>query len=213
MKKILEQMIIVYRGLESQFRRPRIYVLVFFLLYLVIGLSIYKDYGISWNEPTQRRSAIVTAHDLTSIFLPSYNPPEYISVPPLRAYVDNKYGVFFDLLMYIGDVVLDYQGNVLFQVMSSIKKPSVFTSPRIAISIVACLFIVSLTVTSLQMIRYHPHQYAYFNFLAGKSVGQKFDLDYWGLSYRDGLEYIVNNDLRPVIKLAANSIVPMKNNK
>jgi hypothetical protein len=62
------------------------------------------------------------------------------------------------------------------------------------------------------MIQYHPHQYAYFNFLAGGKIGQKFDLDYWGLSYRDSLEYIVNNDKRPVIKLAANSIVPFENN-
>ena len=28
---------------------------VFFLVFLALGVSIYKDYGISWDEPVQRR--------------------------------------------------------------------------------------------------------------------------------------------------------------
>jgi len=54
------------------------------------------------------------------------------------------------------------------------------------------------------MISNHPFQNVYFNALAGKYAGQVFELDYWGLSFRQGLEYIVKNDSRPVIKLAAN---------
>jgi len=47
------------------------------------------------------------------------------------------------------------------------------------------------------MIKYHPYQNVYFNTLAGKTmadVKKKFELDYWGLSYRKGLEYILAND-------------------
>ena len=41
----------------------------------------------------------------------------------------------------------------------------------------------------------HPHQYAYFNSLAGwgakESIGERFDLDYWNLSHRQGLEHLL----------------------
>ncbi len=54
------------------------------------------------------------------------------------------------------------------------------------------------------MIRYHPHQNVYFNILAGKNmkeVKNSFELDYWGLSYRQALEYILKNDKDKVIKI------------
>ena len=37
-------------NLALPFLKPRFFVGVFFLVYLAIGLSIYKDYGISWDE-------------------------------------------------------------------------------------------------------------------------------------------------------------------
>ena len=41
----------------------------------------------------------------------------------------------------------------------------------------------------------HPHQYAYFNSLAGwgakQSIGERFDLDYWRISYRQGVEHLL----------------------
>lgn len=51
------------------------------------------------------------------------------------------------------------------------------------------------------MVRNHPYQNVYFNALAGKNLRMKFDLDYWGLSYRQGLEYILSQDPRPAIKV------------
>jgi hypothetical protein len=59
--------------------------------------------------------------------------------------------------------------------------------------------------TALVMIREHPFQNVYFNCLAGRDlteIGRRFDLDYWGLSYRRGLEYILEHDARPVIAVA-----------
>jgi hypothetical protein len=47
------------------------------------------------------------------------------------------------------------------------------------------------------MIRYHPYQYTYFNFLAGSKmsiVKQRFGLDTWGVSILDGLKYIARTD-------------------
>ncbi|MDP8298792.1 MAG: tetratricopeptide repeat protein [Candidatus Tantalella remota] len=54
------------------------------------------------------------------------------------------------------------------------------------------------------MIVHHPHHNVYFNRLAGKNMAQikqRFDLDYWGLSYREALEYIVEKDGAESIKI------------
>jgi hypothetical protein len=52
---------------------------------------------------------------------------------------------------------------------------------------------VPLTATALAMVRTHPYQNVYFNDLAGPvqaAGGPRFELDYWGLSCRRGLEYL-----------------------
>ena len=42
-----------------------------------------------------------------------------------------------------------------------------------------------------QMIRLHPFQHLYFNLLAGENPETKYDLDYWGLSYRATYEKLL----------------------
>ena len=61
------------------FKKPRIFVLIFFLAYLAIGVSLYKDYGVSWDEPSHREIASVTAKYLSSIFMPDFQLPEFAS--------------------------------------------------------------------------------------------------------------------------------------
>ena len=57
------------------------------------------------------------------------------------------------------------------------------------------------------IVKYHPYQYAYFNVLAGKSnLNKKFDIDYHGLSYKQNLEFIINNDESDKISIVNNSI-------
>jgi hypothetical protein len=73
-----------------------------------------------------------------------------------------------------------------------------------AAAFIAAVIVFGIITTSYQMIKNHPFQNVYFNKLAASNAGQNFELDYWGLSFRQGLEYIVKNDKRPVIKLAAN---------
>jgi len=54
------------------------------------------------------------------------------------------------------------------------------------------------------MIRNHPYQNVFFNSLAGRSmkeVKQKFELDYWGVSFTKALEYIVTHDSGSLIKI------------
>jgi hypothetical protein len=100
----------VNRKLAWMFNIPRSYVLIFFLIYLTIGVSIYQDYGISWDEPVHREIASVTAKYLSSIFMPNFHPPEFASLSPLSEYSAKQYGIIFDLPMYVADLLLGYNG-------------------------------------------------------------------------------------------------------
>jgi hypothetical protein len=54
----------------------------------------------------------------------------------------------------------------------------------------------------------------YFNRFAGRDMAeikQRFELDYWGLSYRKALEYIVRSDSSPIIRIHAANYPGMVN--
>lgn len=53
--------------------------------------------------------------------------------------------------------------------------------------------------TSAWMVRHHPHEQVYFNALAGPERGKRFELDYWGLSFRQGLEFLLRSDTSSVL--------------
>ncbi|TGE05494.1 ArnT family glycosyltransferase [Hymenobacter fodinae] len=59
--------------------------------------------------------------------------------------------------------------------------------------------VVSMLTLVAQMVAAHPLQNVYFNLLAGDDVPHRFEMDYWSLSYRQGLEYVLANDSRPKI--------------
>lgn len=59
----------------------------------------------------------------------------------------------------------------------------------------------SFLSTASFMIRNHPFQNVYFNFTAGKQPVKNFEADYWGLSYRQILQYLLDNDASDTIKI------------
>ena len=63
------------------------------------------------------------------------------------------------------------------------------------------------------MIKDHPHQNVYFNFIPGKNIQTKFELDYWGLSNKQALEYILKNDSNNVIKIGSAGPISIENSK
>ncbi|MFZ1946361.1 MAG: glycosyltransferase family 39 protein [bacterium] len=58
------------------------------------------------------------------------------------------------------------------------------------------------------MLRHHPFQNVYFNSVPGGPRGAhgKFEMDYWGLSYRQGLEYIAAHDPAEAITIKAANV-------
>jgi hypothetical protein len=68
--------------------------------------------------------------------------------------------------------------------------------------------ILSMVLTTAQMMRDHPLQNVYFNLLAGPRVAERFELDYWGVGYRQDLEYIIKTAPQPVVKVAVPPLSP-----
>jgi hypothetical protein len=66
------------------------------------------------------------------------------------------------------------------------------------------LLLISFAGTSLTMIKSHPFEDVYFNVLLPKKdqyLRRTFELDYWGTSYKQALEYIVSHDNSPILKI------------
>jgi hypothetical protein len=70
-------------------------------------------------------------------------------------------------------------------------------------AVLAILLGGSFLAAGIRIVRDHPLQNVYMNLLAGRSGAQRFELDYWGLSYRKGLQYIARHDRRPRIRVYA----------
>jgi hypothetical protein len=72
--------------------------------------------------------------------------------------------------------------------------------------------IVFILLTILKIYKLHPYEQVYFNHFVSKkneNRRQSFEMDYWGLSYREALEYIIKNDNSPQIKVCfANAAGP-----
>lgn len=68
-----------------------------------------------------------------------------------------------------------------------------------------CFLLVSLFFTGIEMVKIHPYQNVFFNVLAGKNVEEKFDMDYWGLSFYEALRYVTDHSDSPSIPIAVSN--------
>ncbi len=80
--------------------------------------------------------------------------------------------------------------------------------------LVARLFVLTLGIYSLISTGYwmyvvHPFQNAYFNILAGKNWIKNFEVDYWGLSNRQALEYLASIDPSDQICVTSETVPPL----
>mgnify|MGYP003576015125 CR=1 FL=1 len=124
------------------------------------------------------------------------------------------------LVILLNSVVLDdwrhlyfiYPGFV-FLALSILNRAK---SRRIR-SLVLIMCAIQLADIAWFMIRNHPHQQVYFNRLVSHNdeyLRMNFELDYWGASCRQGLEYLLANDPSSTIKVYASGwqSAPIVNN-
>ena len=67
------------------------------------------------------------------------------------------------------------------------------------------LIIVNLCYLSFWNFKYHPNQNVYFNPFFKKNFNNLFDMDYWALSNKASLEYIVTSNYQFPVKVATKS--------
>ena len=75
--------------------------------------------------------------------------------------------------------------------------------PNVIRFIAGTLLLCGLIEPAWFMVRYHPFENVYFNLFAGNptTLRQRFELDYWGLSYKQGIDFILANDSSKSIKI------------
>ena len=77
------------------------YLLLLFFFLLIISLLIFKDFGISIDEPSTRTHGLVSFNYIISILnnLSFFNFIETKDLPQLHEYVFRDYGVFFEIIL------------------------------------------------------------------------------------------------------------------
>lgn len=48
----------------------------------------------------------------------------------------------------------------------------------------------------------HPYEYSFYNVLAGNHVEEKYELDYWDMSFKQAYEHILNEDSQEEISVS-----------
>ncbi|RSK37514.1 hypothetical protein [Hymenobacter metallilatus] len=73
---------------------------------------------------------------------------------------------------------------------------------RLAGYVAAGLLVLGLGHTAWRMVLDHPYQNVYFSFLPGATAERLFERDYWGLSGREGVEWILAHDSSAAVPVA-----------
>jgi hypothetical protein len=81
-------------------RSPQIIIGLFFTLLFLLGLGIYRDYNISWDEPIERNTGMVSLKYVGEIVAPNWVAKDSVLgtyTVPLHEYHDRDYGTAFQL--------------------------------------------------------------------------------------------------------------------
>lgn len=80
-------------------------IILAFVAYLILGIFIYRDYGISSDEPTERVSTLVNVKYILNFF--GIDKAEELEVPDLEDYKDKYYGTFLQMPTIIWEIGSD----------------------------------------------------------------------------------------------------------
>jgi len=121
--------------------------------------------------------------------------------------------VYLPLLMVniLGSILYDdwrhlyfiYPGMIILALLGIQYLWNYFAKKSIFRILMCVLLILNMGNTFWFMLKSHPNQQVYFNELVGnyENAKKNFDFDYWGLSFKQGLEYIITHDKRDKIVL------------
>ncbi len=110
--------------------------------------------------------------------------------------------IIFNSTLYNGwrQLYFIYPSLIYFSIIScnyffNLKNKKLF-------QIFSLILFLNLISIGFWMFKNHPHQYVFFNnFIPKKNIHKKFDLDYWGLSYKHNFQLILKNEKKDKIKI------------
>jgi hypothetical protein len=156
------------------------------------------------------------------IYLLLYLIGSWITMKSIFDYkiINNKDNIFVDLF-FLGSFLSPLIAIIIFSsTLYNGWRQLYFIYPSlIYFSVIGCnyffnlrnkkIFQVFFLILSLNLIfitfwmfKNHPHQYIFFNNIISKNnIHKKFDLDYWGLSYKENFEKILKSEKNDKIKI------------
>ena len=152
-------------------------------------------------RPEGSVASVISTRNLTVLLLWFFVPVLYV-ILSRAALFDGWRHMYFVYPGFVGIAVVGFAGA--FRTLKAGLKPR---AARIVTAVVVAVVVLGLANVVRTMARYHPYEHLYFNALTGgtHSANGKYDLDYWGLSYRQGLEYILKSDKAPVVAVCVHT--------
>jgi len=93
---------------------PAWLVACFLFLYMLLGLFVYKDYGISWDEVTSRTNGQININHIVNNYIPSLSAgvSEHAKLlPDLHDWKDKDYGVAFEAPVFALEYLIGIKDN------------------------------------------------------------------------------------------------------
>jgi hypothetical protein len=168
---------------------PAVYLVLFFCGCFVLAADIFK----------KKLAQFYSARRQDLVFASWFFAP-LIAVFALKPSLYDGWRHMF--YIYPGLLMLSMTG--LVSLLEFVKARFTGMNYKIVNSILVLAVALSLANVGRFMARFHPFQNVYFNLFAGKdpeAVRSNFDMDYWGTSYKQALEYILQNDPDDDIKI------------
>ncbi len=81
-----------------------------------------------------------------------------------------------------------------------------YVSHRVATATIVLILFINFFFLGKTIVELHPYEHLYFNALAGGDMNRirsQFDLDYWGLSYKEGIRFLLAYDTRSPVVIQA----------
>jgi hypothetical protein len=158
---------------------PLLYLACFGLGVILMVAGLFRQSG-NWFEGEKRNSLII----LTFFFCP------LLAVIILHSILYDAWRQMF--FIYPAFLLAAVQG---IRLVTRILRR--WLQPIVLYSFVVISLAIGLLDPVAFMVRNHPYENIYFNRLAGVSmvqIKQRFDLDYWGLAFKQGIDYILATD-------------------
>jgi PA14 domain-containing protein len=169
---------------------PPAFLALFGLGLVVIARSCLARPRVSFGNPETRNRVLWVLW----FFVP------LLSVVAIKAPIYSGWRHLY--FVYPALVLVAVEGADAIVQAARARLPVPLGGRRAVLAAVACALVFAEPVSFL--VRNHPYGNVYFNRFAGadmRTVRDRFDVDYWGLSYRRGLEYVLRQDRRPSIRV------------